>query len=243
MLIKDIFLGGEVNLASATAPYKDKVGWIVTTLSKEMENAVVKVQKGVEATPELVKAEAPEAVFLASGGKPIVLPLPGIDGANVVSAYDVIKDKVTPSGKVVVVGGGLTGLETAEKLFRDHPEMDITVVDMLPKIGMTMYPAIYDDVMKQMDGMNLTLKSGCMLKEVTAEGIKVTKTEDQSEEVILADCVILAMGTRQDKAVIDALEKTFDRVIPIGQTAKNPGRIATSIFDGYTAARGFDPEV
>jgi hypothetical protein len=32
-------------------------------------------------------------------------------------------------------------------------------------------------------------------------------------------------------------------VIPIGQTAKNPGRIATSIFDGYAAARGYDPAV
>ena len=121
--------------------------------------------------------------------------------------------------------------------------MDITVVDMLPKIGMTMYPAIYDDVMKQMDGKKLTLKPGSMLKEVTAEGIKVTKTEDQSEECIPADCVILAMGTSADKAFITAFEETFDRVIPIGQTAKNPGRIATSIFEGYTAARGFEPAV
>lgn len=121
--------------------------------------------------------------------------------------------------------------------------MDITVVDMLPKIGMTMYPAIYDDVMKQMDGKKLTLKPGSMLKEVTAEGIKVTKTEDQSEERIPADCVILAMGTRADKQAISAFEEAFGRVIPIGQTAKNPGRIATSISEGYMAARGFDPAV
>ena len=45
-----------------------------------MEKAGVKVQLNTEATPELVKAENPEAVFLASGGKPIVAPLPGIEG-------------------------------------------------------------------------------------------------------------------------------------------------------------------
>ena len=240
---KDEKLGGEVNLACATAPYKDKVGWLVTTLCKEMENAGVHIKLGTEATHEMVKADGPEAVFLATGGKPIVPNLPGIDGADAVGAYDVIRGKVTPSGKIVVAGGCLTGLETAEKLFRENADLDITVVDMLPKIGMTMYPTIFDDVMKQMEGRNLTLKAGCMLKEVTAEGIRVTKTDDQSEECIPADCVILAMGTRADKACIKAFEDTFDHVIPIGQTAENPGRIATSVFDGYTAARGFEPNV
>ena len=45
------------------------------------------------------------------------------------------------------------------------------------------------------------------------------------------------------KAVITAFEDALNGVIPIGQTAKNPGRIAASIFDGYTAACGYDPAV
>ncbi len=237
---KDSKLGGEVNLACATAPYKDKVGWLVTTLSKEMEKGNVKVHLNCDATPEVVKAGAPEAVFLATGGKPIVPNLPGVDSDKVSLAADVIGGKKEPCGKIVIVGGGLTGLETAEKLFREDPDRDITVVDMLPKIGMTMYPAIYDDVVKQMAGNKLTLRSGCMLKEVTEEGVKVLRTEDNNEEVIPADSVILAMGNRADKMTIDAYEKEFDRVIPLGQTAKNPGRIATSVFDGYVNARGFE---
>ena len=34
-------LGGELNLAAATAPYKEKVGWLTTTLQAEMENEVL----------------------------------------------------------------------------------------------------------------------------------------------------------------------------------------------------------
>ena len=117
-----------------------------------MENAGVHIKLGTEATPEMVKVAGPEAMFLATGGKPIVPNLTGIDGSNAVGAYDVIRGKVTPSGKIIVVDSGLTGLETAEKLFRENADLDITVVDMLPKIGMTMYPAIFDDVLKQMDG-------------------------------------------------------------------------------------------
>ncbi len=234
-------LGGELNLAGATAPYKDKVTWLTTTLSKAMEKGNVKVVLNCEATPEMIKETAPEAVFLATGGKPVVPALPGVDKDNVALAADVITGKKAITGKTVIVGGGLTGLETAEKLFRENPDLDITVVDMLPQIGMTMYPAIYDDVVKQMDGKALTLCPGRLLKEITAEGVIVVKTDDQSEETIAADHVILAMGTRADTEMIAAYEKEFARVIPLGQTAKNPGRIATSLFDGYVNARGFDP--
>lgn len=51
----------------------------------------------------------------------------------------------------------------------------------------------------------------------------------------------LAMGTRVDDTAIQAYEDTFDWVICLGQTHKNPGRIATSVSEGYIAARGFDP--
>ncbi len=238
---KDSRLGGEINLATATAPYKDKVGWLITTLCSQMKNAGVKVKLSTEATPETIKADDPEAVFLATGGKPIVPPIPGLENGKVSLAADVITGRKTITGKTVIVGGGLTGLETAEMLFRADPDMEITVVDMLPKIGMTMYPAIFDDVMKQMDGKALTLRPGCMLKDITDTGITVLKTDDQSEEAIDADQIILAMGTTADKDMIKAFEDAFRRVIPIGQTANNPGRIATSMFDGYIAARGFDP--
>ncbi len=240
---KDAKLGGEVNLASATAPYKDKVGWLVTTLEKEMEKAGVTVHLNCCATPEIVKAGNPEAVILAAGGKPIVPPLPGVDKANVCLASDIISDQKKITGRTVIVGGGLTGLETAEKLFRENPDMDITVVDMLPKIGMTMYPAIFDDVTKQMADNNLTLRSGAMLKEVLDNGICVQNTESGETELIEAENVILALGTRTDRTVTEAFEKEFDRVIPVGQANKNPGRIATSMLDGYLAARGYEPGV
>ncbi|MBR4444870.1 MAG: FAD-dependent oxidoreductase [Solobacterium sp.] len=238
---KDSKLGGEVNLACATAPYKDKVGWLVTTLANAMEKGNVKVCLNTEATPDLVKENAPEAVFLAVGGKPIIPPLPGTEKA--VLAADVIRGTKKITGKTVIIGGGLTGLETAEVLFRNDPSMDITVVDMLPKIGMTMYPAIYDDVMKQMDGKALTLCPGHMLKAITDTGVTVTNTTDGTDAFIPADNVILAMGTRANKDAISAFEAAFDRVVLIGQTAKNPGRIATSMFDGYVTARGYEPGI
>ena len=134
-------------------------------------------------------------------------------------------------------------LETAELLFRNGETESVTVVDMLEKIGANMYPSIFIDVTHQMEGKPLTLRAGMKLKEVTETGIICDDLANGKEETITADCVVLAMGIRSDNELIRQFEEAFDRVIPLGQTHKNPGRIATSMADGYIAARGFDPKV
>lgn len=164
-----------------------------------------------------VAEAAPAAVFLASGGKPIVPELPGIRSDKVVLAADVIADRKKVCGNVLIAGAGLTGLETAEKLFRTDSADKITVIDMLPQIGANMYPSIFIDVTHQMEGKPLTLLAGRKLKEVTASGIIAENIADQTSEEIAADYVILAMGTRADSETIAAYESAFDRVITPGQ--------------------------
>ena len=65
-------LGGTVNLA-AIPPHKGMLLEFVETMEAQLEAAGVHVQKGVAATPEMVKATGAEAVFLAAGGKVILV--------------------------------------------------------------------------------------------------------------------------------------------------------------------------
>ena len=158
-------------------------------------------------------------------------------------AYDVISGKKPVKGRVVIIGGGLTGLETAELIFREYGPEKVTVVDMVEKIGANLYPSIFVDVMKQMADKPLELKSGMMLKEITEDGIIVTDLKEGRDVKIEADCVVIAVGVRNDNEIIREFEKEFDRVIPLGQTHRNPGRIAASMSEAYIAARGFDWKV
>ena len=238
---KEDKLGGELNLASATAPYKEKVAWLTTTLNGEMEEAGVRILTGTAASPETVKALDPVAVFLAAGGKPIVPNLPGIDKDKVVLAADIISGRKKVCGNILIVGAGLTGLETAEKLFRDNSADQITVIDMVEKIGAAMYPSIFIDVTHQMEGKPLKLVPNMKLKAITETGILADDLAENKEVALSADYVILAMGTTVDREMIQKYEAAFDRVICLGQTHKNPGRIATSMAEAYIAARGFDP--
>lgn len=66
--------------------------------------------------PTTDELNAFDAVIVAVGAENVFLPVPGTDGANVFSAWDVLAGTAEPAGKVAVIGGGLVGSETAEYL-------------------------------------------------------------------------------------------------------------------------------
>ena len=235
-------LGGAMNLADKTAPYKVKITWLRDTLAREMELAGVTVRLNTEATVEAIKELDPVGVFLAGGADPFYPDLPGMDSAKVVQANDVVSGKVAPTGRVAVIGGGLTGLETVELLSHSGKVDSIAVADMLPAIGATVYPVVLMDVLMQIGAFPVEQLPGHQLKAVTEAGVTLTKLEDGSDVDIAADYVVLAMGLKPNAAVTKQFEDAFDRVIVLGENKKAPGRIATSLADAYTAAYGFDPE-
>ncbi len=233
--------GGAVNLAAATAPYKDKVGWLADALKIEAEKAGAKIVTGVTATPELLKKDGIESIFYAAGANQAMPPVPGVDRENVVFATDVIAGKKEVCGNVVIVGSGLTGLETAEMLYREGKVTKITVADMIPQIGLGMYPSVFVDIMRQLAGADLTLLPGHALACVDDNGVVLTKLEDGSAVPVQADYVLMATGQKIDREQLKSFEEAFDRVVLLGEAKKVPGRIATSLSDAYIESLGFDP--
>jgi len=61
----------------------------------------------------LLELERPEVLILATGGEPIVPPIPGVDLPLVVQAWDILAGNRQAGRKVAVLGGGRVGVETA----------------------------------------------------------------------------------------------------------------------------------
>ncbi len=224
-------IGGTVALA-AIPPCKGMLNEFIDTLEAQLKAEGVEICTNTEATVETVKAIGAEAVFLAAGGKPILPNIPGIERA--VTAEDVLAGKAEVIGeKVAVIGGGVTGLETAETLGASH---QVTVVEMLDKVGGNLYPSVVMHLAQEIMKAGGAIAKGKQLIAVGENTITVKDTKTGEETTLPAETVVLAMGVRSNRPGIEAFREAYgDNVILLGDTLK-PGQIYDALHSGYDRA-------
>jgi pyruvate/2-oxoglutarate dehydrogenase complex dihydrolipoamide dehydrogenase (E3) component len=207
----------------------------------------VEIILDTEATPRLVREYSPTGVFVAVGATPIIPGLPGlskIDEENIFTAEAVIQGAAKPSGRVIIIGTGLTGLETAELL--TNKGCDITLVEMQNDLGPGLFSVIRNDIMSRIQKHDPTILTSHKLTGVLPVGssLKVSMQSGSGDEVADADAVVLALGVRPRADIVEAFEDEFGAasVFAIGDAAKG-GRIYEAVRDGFDRAFVFDPQV
>ncbi len=224
-------LGGTANLA-AIPPNKDMINEFVETMTEQLKEAGVEVRLNSPAGMEALKEINAEAVFLATGGKAVKPLLEGIDLA--VTAEDVLAGKARVKGEnVVVVGGGVTGLETAECLSKDHK---VTVVEMLDKVGGNLYPSVTMHLAQEIMKAGGMIAKGKALMSIGEDGVTVKDTHSNEESKIPADTVVLAMGVKAQRPLYDELKEAYgSRLILVGDCDR-PGQIYDALHAGHDKA-------
>jgi len=136
-------------------------------------------------------------VVLATGSE--VTPLPGvqIDEERIVSSTGAIALKEVPK-KMVVIGGGIIGLELGSVWSRLGAEVE--VIEFLPNIVPAMDHEVrrnFERVMKK-QGIKIRLKSKVTSAVADADGVKLTvePAEGGEQEHMEADVVLVAIGRR-----------------------------------------------
>lgn len=226
-------LGGTLNVADK-AKGKHVITEYVKTMKKLIEKAGVEVVLNTEATPESVKAYAPGGVFIASGAAPVEPPIPGIEKAY--KPEDVLLDKVKLTGKVAVIGTGLTGLEVLEKLGDEGCQL--TAVEMLADIGPGVFPPIRKYIVADIMSHNPECYTNHKLLEIKDGAVVVESLADGKVTELPCDSAVVSLGVAPLKGVVEAYEKEFDKVIVIGDANKG-GRIHNATKDAFTKANAF----
>ena len=226
--------GGTLNIADKP-PLKDKITDMVAGMKAELDTMDVCWRLGEEATVEKVKKLDPAGVVVACGAQPAIPQVPGAEGTNVVTAEDVITGKAKATGKVVIIGSGLTGLETAEMLLADgSTDSDVSIVEMLPQIGPGIFGAILNDEMSRIKPYDPNLYPGHALVSIQDGSVTVKELATDKQFDIEADTVIMAAGIKPRGEVVEAFSAAFDKVLVAGDARKG-GRIATAVREGFEA--------
>ncbi|MFB3894228.1 MAG: NAD(P)/FAD-dependent oxidoreductase [Phycisphaerae bacterium] len=176
-----------------------------------------------------------EKLLIATGGAPIRPPIPGLDARGVFTfttwADEQAIDKYIEANKVraaVVLGGGLIGLKTVEALVdRDVP---VTVVELADRIlAVTFDKDAARLAEKALAEKGVGIRTGETIREVFADGGKVSAVLLSNGEGLDCDLLIVAIGVRPDLSVVAGSGIKTDRGILVDT------HMATSV-DGIYAA-------
>jgi len=223
-------LGGAIRFADHVSFKRDMAYWR-HQMERRLTDSTVDVHLSTEVTAEYIDQMKPDAVILAVGADPARPPIPGLDNPKVIVGATMHYSPQNYGDKVVVIGGGLIGCESAAEL---HAEgRDVTVVEMLPGIAPGCGAAQSNALRVGMTGVKVLTKTAC--KRVIDEGVWV-QTEGEEEKLLPADSVILSAGMRPRTAIVEALQKaSVPEFYTIGDCAA-ARKMGDAIREGYYTA-------
>lgn len=224
-------LGGQSLLAPATpgkAPMKRPLG----SLIRAVERAGVDVRTNAEATVETVAALEPERVVVATGSRPVRPPIPGLD--DPLTAEEVLTGARTPGRRVLVLGGGLVGVEMAELLAGAGRE--VVVVELLEEIARDMEAVTRNMTLGRLRSLPVTVHTATRLTRVSrGEAFVVASGSGDERSLGVFDSVLVAVGHRSWDPLSVGLRRAGLEVAVIGDAA-HPGQILDATRDGLAAA-------
>ena len=219
-------LGGQFNLAHLP-PHKSSLKEIVDYFEYELRQAGIPViQK--EATPADLTLQKYDAAIIATGAKPALPPIKGLD-----KFYwtEFLQDENLPENQTIaVIGGGLIGIEIASKLVERHNR--VIIIEMLDDVARGMEMIEKALTLKKLKAKNVTIFTGTKVTQIDGDKIFIEGAEVSVLEGI--DKIVVATGMRSFRPLADA---PVDLPVYLIGDAKKVGKAKDAIRDGYLLAR------
>ncbi|MBU6136461.1 bile acid Fe-S flavoenzyme BaiCD [Clostridium tertium] len=184
-------LGGQFVLAGA-APRKEEMKEAAIAMGEMAKRKGVEIKLSTPVDAEVIKDINPDEVIIAAGAEPIKLNVPGSNLPYVTNSHDILAGKAKVNGDIVVIGGGLVGLEVAEYLSGNVNK--ITVVEMLNEVAKDLGQLRKICVMESLyhEGIKTITEAKCV--EIKEKSIVIDKNGVVEE--VPCDSVIVAIGAR-----------------------------------------------
>jgi len=229
-------VGGQV-LVAARAPARAEYAGIVRFLAHQVAKLSVDCRLRAEATADMVLAESPDVVIIATGSHPYVPALPGLDGKHVVTDRDVLLDRAEVGDRVVVVDDVHTqqGLSTAECLLERGRRVEVVSRLFYPgqDIGITSIVPLY----RRLFAKGVTLTPHTDLVAVEGSTVVVANTYTGSPRRIEGvHTVVLSMGSRSTDVLYRALKGRVRALHAVGDCVA-PRGIHPALLEGARVGR------
>jgi dihydrolipoamide dehydrogenase len=187
--------GLSYSLTDAMAWKNETIGTLRSGIAYQMKHFGVDVIEGdgrftgpaeIEVNGETYTGSA---AILATGSAPVIIPIPGVDSPKVVTNREILEIEQLP-GKLVIIGGGVIGMEFAS--YFSNVGVEVHVVEMLEEIIPVLDTEIAGTMRKTLSG--ITYHLGARVEEVTETGVRYSRNGESVE--LEADLVLMSVGRR-----------------------------------------------
>jgi 2,4-dienoyl-CoA reductase-like NADH-dependent reductase (Old Yellow Enzyme family)/thioredoxin reductase len=222
-------LGGSLKFAKHV-PFKKDLFDFEQLLERRLAASSTKVLLNTKVTKEYVEKMQPDTLIIAAGATPFIPPIPGIDSKHVLLATDAESDSSKIGNKVVILGGGLVGCETAINLSKQGK--NVTIIEMRSHIAPDANDFHKMAMEKELKDVNI--KTNTTGKYINRSGIMCT-SENGEEAFLEANTIICAVGVKPCVDVVEELINLTPEYFVIGD-CKRPRQVTQAISEAYYSA-------
>ena len=164
-----------------------------------------------------------DRLLLATGGYSFIPPIPGsnspgVFGLRTSADAEAIKSRAATAKELVLIGGGLLGLEAGNGLRKAG--LEVSVVEFFPRL----LPRQMDVpgaaiLQKEMEKMGFSFYLGAKTKDITREGDKLFVNLEGGEK-LPADLVLVSAGVRPEVALAKSIGLEIDKGVKVDDSMK-----------------------
>ena len=219
-------LGGHL-IAGSVPDFKKDIKGLLDWYQLQLTKLKVKTKLNTAVTPELIKNENPDIVIIATGSVPMVPKMPGVEKPLVTTCIDLLLDRGKAGDRVIVVGGGLEGCETALWLSRQGKK--VSIVEMLSQLIIDVHRANRTMLLDLLEDDGVNILTYTKIIEIEDGGV-IAIDKKLNTMQIGCDTVVLAVGLKSDNQLYSSLVGDSREVYEIGD-CKKPRKIADAIWE------------
>jgi 2,4-dienoyl-CoA reductase (NADPH2) len=253
---KSALLGGQLSLAAVSGEGR-QFSRLMEYLTTQLRAHNIDFHLGSEMTPEAIVGACPDAVVLATGAKVVLPSIPGIDLPHVCHAWDVLSGRADVGETVVVLGGAITGCQTAlylsakgcltpealHFLFMNAAEdpdtlkklacrgvKQVALVAQTPKMAADVHMALRWSILASLKARGVRMLTGSEIMAIEPESVVVNR--EGKAEALACDSVVIAMGVEANESLSRHIRGKVKEVHVIGDAVK-PRKAMHAMHEGF----------
>jgi len=228
LIDKNNKIGGTLHLANA-APYKKELNNILEYYENKIKDLNIDLRLNTKISIDLIDEFKPDILIIATGSKPIIPNIDGLDSINFKLFNDVLSNNVSVGDNIVIIGGGMVGIELAEFLVAKNKK--ITIIEKLAKLGSNIDPMVSFVIMHYLEKeTNIRTFLKANIKNISKNKIIFECKGDIIE--LPFDDLIISTGVEPNLPSLDDFKSKVPKIKKIGD-CKKPKKIVDATRDAY----------